>query len=134
LLVTGSNGNTVFSEEQTVTNTTYFQTQWTPQYVGDYNIQLYFNQSYTVATTSSPIRVTSQGSGAVSSSALLGLSLSDSGNSGSALTGVLSAAGVGMVGCVVLFTRLRKNRNEFLGNRLGSGTGGNEGELDDEEE
>ncbi|WXG41466.1 MAG: hypothetical protein WED07_11985 [Candidatus Freyarchaeum deiterrae] len=137
LLVTDLDNNAVFSGMYTISNLTCFQTQWTPQYTGDYNILMFFNQSYTIATTSSSIRVTSSssGGGGASLNVLAGLSLLDPNISGFTLPSVLAVTGFGLLGSVVLFTRLRKNRSEFLNNRMldGSGTGGNEEGWDDGE-
>lgn len=116
LLVTDINGNIVFSKGYTIGNLTCFQTQWTPQTLGDYKITLYFNESYTIATTSGTIKVTSPESDSNSINLLLGfsgLSLNNS-SSGVPLQGILAFTGLGLLGSVILFTRLRKNRNEIL--------------------
>jgi hypothetical protein len=135
LLVTDLNNNTVFSNDYTIYNLDYFQTQWTPQYIGEYNVMLQFNQSYIIATPSSTIQVTSPGSNSASLNVLAGLSLVGSNNSGFTLPGALTVTGVGLLGSIVLFTRLMKNRNEFLDNWLhgGSNTRETKERWDDEE-
>jgi hypothetical protein len=125
LLVTDLDDNIVFSNGYTVDNLNYFQTQWTPEYLGDYKITLYFNESYTIATTSSTIKVASPESDFTSINVLLGLSglsLGNSNSSGVSLPSVLVFTGLGLLGSVILFTRLKKNRNEFLSSWLLGGS------------
>jgi len=139
LLVMDFDDNIVFSGGYTIGNLDYFQTQWTTEYIGDYKILVYFNQSYTIATTSSTIKVTSLGSDFASINVLLGLSglsLGNNNNSGFSLPGVLAVTGLGLLGSVILYTRLKKNRNEFLNSWLlgGSDTRGTEEGWEDEED
>jgi hypothetical protein len=114
LLVKDLNGNTVFSEEQTVTNTDYFQTQWTPQNLGQYKIFLHFNQSYNIVSTSSIINVIPQGGASdTSSQALLSLSLSNN-NHPNYVPAVLIVTCTGILGSGILFTHLKKNQEGFI--------------------
>lgn len=137
LLVTDLDNNIVFLSAYSIDNGDYFQTQWTPQYIGDYKITLYFNESYTIATPSSAVKVAYPGSGFESINVLLGLSglsLGNSNSSGVSLPGVLAVTGLGLLSSVILYTRLKKNRNEFLNSWLrgGSDTRGIEEGFEDE--
>ncbi|MFB0561169.1 MAG: hypothetical protein ACETWM_08130 [Candidatus Lokiarchaeia archaeon] len=117
LIVMNLDDNIVFSGEYTIDNLEYFQVQWTPQNTGYYKIMLCFNQSYTIATTTNPIQVTSSGGNSDSSpQAYLGLSISNLNSSDFSIPvpALLAVAGFGLLGGVILFTRLKKNRNEFL--------------------
>ncbi|MEM3586595.1 MAG: hypothetical protein QXO71_04660, partial [Candidatus Jordarchaeaceae archaeon] len=122
------NNNIVFSKLCTISNMNYFQTQWTPEYIGDYKIVLYFNQSYIIATPNSTIKVTSQESDSISN-ILLGISGISLGTvSDLPLSSILAVTGLGLLGSLILFTRLRKDRKEFFNGWLldGSDAGGTE--------
>ncbi len=137
LLVMDLDNNIVFLEEYTVNNLEYFQTQWTPQNLGEYKILLCFNQSYTVISTSSTIIVASSAGGFDSSpKSLLSLSLSDITNSDYSAPVVLIVMGSGLLGSIVLFTRLKKNgrTGAFLEDwQRGESAEGEEEETEDDE-
>ncbi|MGQ9722927.1 MAG: hypothetical protein ACUVXA_16585 [Candidatus Jordarchaeum sp.] len=133
LIVMNLDHNIVFQGECFVDGLEFFQTQWTPQYIGDYQIMLRFNQSYIIATTINPVKVTSSGSGSnPSTQAFLGLSLGDTNNSGFSLPAIFTVTSLGLLGCIILFTRLKKSRNEFLDSWMHSesGSGGTEDDED----
>ncbi|MHA1603696.1 MAG: hypothetical protein ACTSWF_03465 [Candidatus Freyarchaeota archaeon] len=113
LMVLNLDGYTVFSGEYTVTSTEQFQAQWTPQHTGDYRIMLRFNRSYTIVATTGTIRVTSAGGFYPAPETLGMLSLAGSNNHASVPT-VLAVAGSGLLGSVILLTRLRNSRDQFL--------------------
>lgn len=119
LIVTNLENNVLYTKEYTIDNLEYLQAQWTPQDLGDYKIMLRFNQSYTIATTTNPIQVTSSGGKSdPSPQVFLSLSLGDYNNSDFSipLPTLLATAGFGLLSSIILLRHLKKNRKEFLDN------------------